>query len=127
MKVNYMRIIFNVMSILIVVAIVSLAFLNNQIVFDLILLASNANFVVYHHIDLMLILLIAFIAGLNVGIFWSAAYYLPLQERHKEYQKKLEKTSIESEEGESKIAVLEEKIKVLEKALDNALGKTENE
>lgn len=120
-----MRIIFNFISILIIVAIISLAFLNNQIVFDLILLASNANFIIYKHVDLMLILLIAFIAGVNVGIFWSAAYYFPMQTKFKEYQKKLEKTSVQSEEESSKVTVLEEKIKVLETALQNAIGKTE--
>jgi len=120
-----MRIIFNFISILIIVAIISLAFLNNQIVFDLILLASNASFVVYHHVDLMFILLIAFIAGLNVGIFWSAAYYYPIQTKFKEYQKKLEKTSLQTEEESSKVAVLEEKIKTLEKALENTLGQNE--
>lgn len=120
-----MKIIFNLISILIITAVISLAFLNNNIVFDLILLANNANFIVYRHVDLMLIFLIIFLAGLNAGIFWSAAYYLPLQKRTKEYERKLEKTSIASEEESSKVAVLEEKIKVLEKALDSALGKND--
>lgn len=120
-----MRIIFNFISILIIVAIIFLAFLNYQIVFDLIVLANNARFIVYPHVDLMLVILIVFLAGLNVGIFWSAAYYLPLKTKLKEYQRKIEKTSVQSDEDSSKVAILEEKIKVLEKALETALGKND--
>ena len=41
------------------------------------------------------------------------------------YQRKLEKESISSDENSAKVKVLEAKIQVLEKALENALSKND--
>lgn len=66
-------------------------------------------------------LLAAFFAGFVIGIFFIAIFYLRSQKTLKEYKRKLEKTSINSTEESSKVAVLEAKIATLEKALQSAL------
>lgn len=121
-----MKIIFNIMSILIVVVVIVLASLNTQTVFDFTIwhATKNASAIVYHA-TLVQVILLAFIAGLLVGILWAAAFYSPIQTKLKEYQRKLERTSVQSSEDNSRVSVLEAKIKVLEKALQSALGNSE--
>jgi len=114
-----MKIFFMLVSIFIVVAVLLLATINAQTAFDLTLWGKQ----VIPHTNLVQAMMILFIAGMFVGIFWVASFYWPLNEKIKEYQKKLEKTSVQSDEDTSKVAVLEEKIKTLEKALDEALNK----
>lgn len=116
-----MRIIFNIISIFIVVAVIFLASLNTQAVFNFTLWNASKTHVLTHNFSLVQIILTTFVAGIIAGIFWAASFYLPTQKKLKEYQRKLEKTSVQSTEESSKVAVLEEKIKVLEKALQSAL------
>ena len=71
------------------------------------------------------ILIGAFFAGILVGIVLMSYFYTKSQRKLKEYQRKLEKTSVQSSEGSSKVDVLEAKIEVLEKALKSALERGE--
>ncbi len=68
------------------------------------------------------ILLIYFLGELELALF-----FLPviMQNREKEgaYERRLEKTSVSNEESSAKVKVLENKIQVLEKALEDALKK----
>lgn len=119
-----MKIIFNLISIIIVVMVVFLASLNNQTVFDFTVWVAKGSNIVYQA-SLVQVILWTFIAGILAGIFWASAFYSPIEKKLKEYQRKLEKTSVQTTEESSKVAVLEEKIKVLEKALQSALEKGE--
>ena len=60
-----------------------------------------------------------------LGKFFVLAVFLPLLNKNKEkngaYERRLEKTSVANDESNAKVKVLENKIKVLEKALDDAL------
>lgn len=62
-------------------------------------------------------------AGFFSGAFWVASFYVSNKAKLKEYQRKLEKTSVSAESESSKVSVLEAKIEVLEKALKSALEK----
>lgn len=56
-------------------------------------------------------------------LFLILGNYNKVQNSLKEYKRKLEKTSVNAECDNSRVAVLESKIQVLEKALENALNK----
>ena len=68
------------------------------------------------------ILLIYFLGELELALFFLPAI---MQNREKEgaYERRLEKTSVSNEESSAKVKVLENKIQVLEKALEDALKK----
>lgn len=118
-----MKIIFNILSAILVIAVIFLSTLNTQTVFNLAFWKGNTD--IFYNVILAKLILIIFLLGLLAGIFWSASFYIQVQKKLKEYQKKLEKTSVQSTEDSSKVSVLEEKIKVLEKALQTALNKEE--
>lgn len=117
-----MRIIFNLISVLIVLAVVFIASLNTQTFFNLTFWVLKGTVIVYN-VALAKVILAFFVTGILTGIFWAASFYAPVQTKLKEYQRKLEKTSVQTYEESSKVAVLEEKIKTLEKALQSALEK----
>ena len=64
-----------------------------------------------------------FAAGLFVGIFLMNLKLNVKNDRINSYKRELEKESISSSESDAKVKVLESKIEVLEKALENALKK----
>lgn len=119
-----MKIIFNILSILMVVAVVFMAYLNINTSLSFVIWKSihSSNFLVYHS-HFFQVILIVFILGILVGSCWAGAFYSPMQKKLKEYQRKLEKTSVQSNDGSAKVAVLEAKIETLEKALQAALDK----
>lgn len=119
-----MRILFNIISIIIMISVIFLASLNSKLMIDFVIWGADGTKALTHHINLATIMFFILIAGIFAGIFWSSSFYLSNKGKLKEYQKKLEKTSVQSEEDSSKVAVLEEKIKVLEKALESALGES---
>ncbi len=86
---------------------------------------SNGEAALTSHISLFALMLFTVIAGILAGILWAASFYLSNKAKLKEYKRQLEKTSVQSEEESSRVVVLEEKIKVLEKALESALGNKE--
>ena len=71
--------------------------------------------------NLAIYTLIVFILGEISAIFFFAPVYTSLKEKFNAYKRELEKGSISNSTSEAKIDVLENKITVLEKALDDAL------
>ncbi len=64
-----------------------------------------------------------FFAGIIFGIFLMMLKLNSKNDKIISYKRELEKESVSSDEAEAKVKVLESKIKVLEKALENALNK----
>lgn len=64
-----------------------------------------------------------FISGTGLGIFLMFLKLNVKSNAIKSYKRELEKESIISDENSAKVRVLESKIEVLEKALENALKK----
>ena len=64
----------------------------------------------------------SFIAGTFVGLFLMNIFVIVKNKKINIYQRTLEKESISSDENAAKVKVLEAKIEVLEKALENALN-----
>ncbi len=73
------------------------------------------------NLNMALYTLIIFILGEIAAIFFFAPLYTSLKEKFNAYKRELEKGSISNTSAEAKIQVLENKITVLEKALDDAL------
>ena len=71
--------------------------------------------------DFAIYTLIIFFLGVFSVIFFFAPLYTSLKEKFNAYKRELEKGSISNSNGEAKIKVLENKITVLEKALEDAL------
>ena len=75
------------------------------------------------NLDLIYQLILAFcLGGLVDTVFLIIIMYVK-NNKINAYQRKLEKESIFSDESAAKVKVLEAKIQVLEKALENALNK----
>ena len=64
---------------------------------------------------------IVFIAGMFLGVLLMNIFVIVKNKKINLYQRKLEKESITADENVAKVKVLESKIQVLEKALENAL------
>ena len=73
--------------------------------------------------DLAIYTLLIFVLGILSVLFFFAPLYSSLKEKYNAYKRELEKGSISNTSAEAKINVLENKITVLEKALDDALKK----
>lgn len=67
-------------------------------------------------------LVLMFVAGVFFGIFVMNIKLFVKNDKLNSYKRELEKESIASDESSAKVRVLEAKIEVLEKALDNALN-----
>ena len=64
-----------------------------------------------------------FISGVGIGIFLMFLKLNVKNDKINSYKRELEKESISSDENFARVKVLESKIEVLEKALENALKK----
>lgn len=64
-----------------------------------------------------------FVAGIFIGLFIMSIKINSKNDRINSYKRELEKESISSDKSAAKVKVLESKISVLEKALENALNK----
>lgn len=64
-----------------------------------------------------------FISGILFGIFLMDIKLNVKNDKLKSFKRELEKESVSSNEASAKVKVLESKIEVLEKALENALKK----
>lgn len=106
------------LSILLILIILYFAYPNAQAEVSFLMLDGTAL-----NINLFALIFLIFGAGLLSGLFYTCGFYLPVQKKMKEYQRKLEKTVINSDEETSKVAVLESKIETLEIALKTALRK----
>ena len=65
---------------------------------------------------------LSFIAGIVIGMLLMNICVIVKNKKINQYQRKLEKESISSDENAAKVKVLDSKIQVLEKALENALN-----
>jgi uncharacterized membrane protein SpoIIM required for sporulation len=74
-------------------------------------------------LDLNIQLLLALLLGIILGIFIMNILVVVKNKKIGAYKRQLEKESISSDENAAKVKVLESKIQVLEKALENALKK----
>lgn len=72
-------------------------------------------------LDFLSQLLIAFAAGAMIESIFVIMIIINYSKKINAYQRQLEIKSISSEEDTARVKVLEQKIEVLEKALDNAL------
>ena len=66
---------------------------------------------------------ISFFAGTIFGLFLMNLFMIVKNKKINVYKRQLEKEAISSDENIAKVKVLETKIEVLEKALENALNK----
>ena len=74
-------------------------------------------------LNLIIQVSLAFFFGIAIGILLMNFFVIVKNKKISSYQRKLEKESISSDENAAKVKVLESKIEVLEKALENALNK----
>ncbi len=74
------------------------------------------------NINFTMQLLITFFIGIFVGIFLMNIVVLVKNKKIGLYKRQLEKEALSSDENAAKVKVLESKIKVLEKALENSLN-----
>ena len=74
-------------------------------------------------VSLGLYTLLLFILGEMAAIFFFLPFMKNINEKTSAYKRQLEKTSVSNSESSSRVEVLEAKIKVLEKALEDALKK----
>lgn len=118
-----MRILFNIIAVLILVAVIFLAVLNAQTTLSLTFWAAGKTSSLTYIISLLSLIAIIMALGMIAGGLLTSSYYQSAKTKLKEYQRKLEKTSVQSSEESSRVQVLEAKIKTLEKALESALKK----
>lgn len=86
-------------------------------------LAAVSAYCSYKFLSGSLLLAGIFFAGMLFGIFLMMLKINSKNDKINSYKRELEKESVSSDEAEARVKVLESKIQVLEKALENALGK----
>ena len=72
--------------------------------------------------NLILQLVITFVGGVVLGLLLMNFFIIIKNKKIDVYKRQLEKEAISSDENAARVKVLESKIQVLEKALENALG-----
>ena len=75
------------------------------------------------NLDFVIQLSIVFFSRILFGVLLMNFFIIVKNKKISLYQRKLEKESISSDENAARVKVLESKIEVLEKALENALNK----
>lgn len=75
----------------------------------------------FFNLNLVFQLSIAFVSGIILGLLLMNIFIIIKNKKISIYKRQLEKESISSDENAAKVKVLESKILVLEKALENAL------
>ena len=75
------------------------------------------------NLDFVIQLSIVFFSGILFGVLLMNFFIIVKNKKISLYQRKLEKETISSDENAARVKVLESKIEVLEKALENALNK----
>lgn len=74
-------------------------------------------------LNLVIQLSMAFASGIVVGLLLMNIFVIVKNKKINIYQRQLEKESITANENSARVRILEQKIEVLEKALENALKK----
>ncbi len=111
--------IISVLAFLAICLIIAMNFQNNITVN----MFTNAFHVGTYAVNLAVFTVVVFILGIISAVFFLAPVYKSLKTKFEAYKRELEKGSISNSNGEAKIQVLENKISVLEKALDEAIKK----
>ena len=91
---------------------------------SLLLIAGGDAYFAYYKLTGLWQLTFIFLAGLLFGMFLMNIKLIVKDKKLGTYKRQLEKESVTSDENAAKVKVLEQKIDVLEKALDNALNKS---
>ena len=73
------------------------------------------------NLELVYQLLLTFLTGVTIGILLMNIILIVKNKKINIYKRQLEKESISSDNNLAKVKILESKIQVLEKALENAL------
>lgn len=120
-----MKKLLNIAAMLIVMAVAFIATLNVNKFFDFTVWGTAGVNDVTYNLNFIYILLGLFVAGFLAGAAWVGSYLCHLQEKFKEYKRKLEQTTVSAESDSSRVEVLKAKIEVLEKALKSALEKNQ--
>lgn len=96
-----------------------------KLLYGLLLLAISAFLLIYGYSSLTgkLLLLCTFVSGMGFGMFLMFLKLNVKNDKLNSYKRELEKESIASDAHSARVKVLESKIQVLEKALDDALNK----
>lgn len=89
----------------------------------LLLILSIALFLYAKDLNSLYLIIGIFFSGLFFGVFLMSFNLNIKDDRLSSFKKELEKESLTSQEASSRVKILESKIKVLEKALENALNK----
>lgn len=123
-----MKYLFWAISLLIIIGWIYLLITNFNTMTSITLLdngLANAlhTFPVRFPINMAILILILYIAGESAMFFFLLPVLKQNKEKESAYERRLEKTSVSKDESSSKVKVLEAKIEVLEKALEDALKK----
>lgn len=89
----------------------------------LFILSISTGYYSYNYLTDKLLLAGIFISGIGIGVFLMILKLNVKNDKINSYKRELEKESINSDESAARVRVLESKIEVLEKALENALKK----
>ena len=92
-------------------------------IFLILILALASGLYSYKYLTGTTELLGVFISGVLIGILLMTLKLSVKNDKITSYKRELEKESINADESSAKVKVLESKIEVLEKALENALKK----
>lgn len=96
---------------------------NNLFAFLLPVLSLVAGWYSYTYLTGKLLLAGVFVCGFGIGMFLMFLRLNVKNDKLNLYKRELEKEAISSDESSARVKVLEQKIEVLEKALENALKK----
>lgn len=118
-----MKKVFNILVLLLVIELIYICYLNMAVSFDFTLFSAKGSAIIFKEAEFVLVTTFIFALGFLAGILFEAPFWLESKKELKEYKRKLEKTSVRSDEDTSRVAVLEAKIQTLEKALTSALEK----
>lgn len=96
-----------------------------KIIFQLLLATGTIYGAIYSYMqfDAQPIFAVEFLCGLVLGILLMGIWVNVKNSKINKYKRALEKEAVSSSENSSKVKVLESKIEVLEKALEDALSK----
>ena len=74
-------------------------------------------------VNMGILILAVYILGSWAAIFFVKPFLMKSREKEGAYERRLEKTAVSNDESNARVKVLENKIQVLEKALEDALKK----
>lgn len=114
-----MKTILNILAILSLTALIYLGYANRlgEVRFDVPIMGISDT------MPLLVVIILIAILGIILGVSYSIGLYRSQKIKAEAYYRELEKASINNITGDDKIKVLENRIQVLEKALQDALNR----